>query len=222
MSEEGSDVTMESVPIEHRLVLNSASIRLQKEFDGVYNAPTIERFLVTSYDEFASRAKVEAYLPVFAERFARTRLKALAIVDGQGDSGIPVVLFLCVHNAGRSQMALGFFRAMAGDRAIAWSGGSEPSSEINPAAVAAMAEVGIDISEEFPKPWTDEIVRAADVVVSMGCGDACPIFPGKRYEDWILDDPADQTIEQIRPIRDEIQGRVRTLLVELGVLEPAG
>ena len=102
------------------------------------------------------------------------------------------MLFLCTHNAGRSQMALGFFTHYAGDKAIAWSGGSEPGNEINPAAIEAMREVGIDITGEYPKPWTDEIVRAADVVITMGCGDACPIFPGKRYENWELPDPAGQ------------------------------
>jgi len=129
----------------------------------------------------------------------------------------PAVLFLCVHNAGRSQMALGWFERLAGDRAVAWSGGSEPGIEVNPAAIAAMAEVGIDITKEFPKPWTDEIVRAADVVITMGCGDACPIFPGKRYEDWSLDDPAGQDVAGVRPIRDEIEQRVRALLDSLGV-----
>jgi arsenate reductase len=129
----------------------------------------------------------------------------------------PTVLFLCVHNAGRSQMALGFFRHLAGDRAIGWSGGSEPGHEINPSAIAAMAERGIDISREFPQPWTDEIVRAADVVITMGCGDACPVFPGKRYLDWQLDDPAGKSVEATRLIRDEIERRVRGLLAELGV-----
>jgi protein-tyrosine-phosphatase len=129
----------------------------------------------------------------------------------------PTVLFLCVHNAGRSQMALGWFRHLAGNRAIAWSGGSEPASEVNAAAVAAMAEVGIDISHEVPRRWTDEIVQAADVVVTMGCGDACPLFPGKRYEDWELDDPAGLPIEKVRPIRDEIGRRVRELLEGLDV-----
>ena len=127
------------------------------------------------------------------------------------------MLFLCVHNAGRSQMALGWFEHWAGDRAVAWSGGSEPGDEVNPAAIAAMAEVGIDIRGEFPKPWTDEIVQAADVVVTMGCGDACPLFPGKRYEDWELDDPDGQSVEAVRPIRDAIAGRVRDLLASLGV-----
>jgi len=130
---------------------------------------------------------------------------------------VPVVLFLCVHNAGRSQMALGWFNRLAGERAVAWSGGSEPGVELNPAAVAAMAEVGIDITIEFPKPWTDEIVQAADVVVTMGCGDSCPLFPGKRYEDWELEDPAGQGVEAVRPIRDEIETRVRDLLASLDV-----
>ncbi len=130
---------------------------------------------------------------------------------------LPAVLFLCTHNAGRSQMALGLFTHLAGDRAVAWSGGSEPAAEINPAAVAAMAERGIDITGEYPKPWTDEVVRAADVVITMGCGDACPIFPGSRYERWELDDPAGLDVEAVRPIRDEIERRVRHLLDSLGV-----
>jgi arsenate reductase len=132
-------------------------------------------------------------------------------------SARPTVLFLCVHNAGRSQMALGWFQHFAGDRAVAWSGGSEPGNEVNPSAVAAMAEVGIDISREFPKPWTDDIVQAADVVVTMGCGDACPLFPGTRYEDWELDDPAGKDVDAVRPVRDEIGARVRDLLSSLGV-----
>lgn len=129
----------------------------------------------------------------------------------------PSVLFLCVHNAGRSQMALGFFQHLAGDRAVGWSGGSEPAAEVNPAAVEAMHEVGIDISVAVPKRWTDEVVGAADVVVSMGCGDTCPVFPGKRYLDWELDDPAGKSVEQVRPVRDEIERRVLALLQELGV-----
>jgi len=114
-------------------------------------------------------------------------------------------------------MALGWFHHLAHGRAIAWSGGSEPADQINPSAIRAMAEVGIDITAEYPKPWTDEIVRAADVVVTMGCGDACPSDPGTRYPDWDLDDPAGQDVEAVRPIRDEIEQRVRQLLDELGV-----
>lgn len=201
----------------HVLTLRSSSLLLQKDFSGVFGAETIERFLLTSYDEFAARLTNDTFLPMFAERFARERLSALAKVEGKSDDDRPVVLFLCTHNAGRSQMALGYFRHLAGDRAIAWSGGSEPGSAINPSAVAAMAEVGIDISQEFPKPWTDEVVRAADVVVTMGCGDACPIFPGKRYVDWQLTDPAGLGVDSVRPIRDEIEGRVRGLLAELNV-----
>ena len=132
----------------------------------------------------------------------------------------PAVLFLCVHNAGRSQMALGWFNHLAAGQAVAWSGGSEPGDRVNAAAVAAMAEVGIDIAREFPKPWTDEIVRAADVVVTMGCGDTCPYYPGTRYEDWTLEDPYGQGIEVVRPIRDDIEQRVRKLLTDLGI-DPA-
>ena len=129
----------------------------------------------------------------------------------------PSVLFLCVHNAGRSQMAAGWLNHLVGDRVDVFSGGSEPASTVNPVAVEAMAEVGIDIGTEFPKPWTDEIIRAADVVVTMGCGDACPVYPGKRYEDWVLDDPAGLDVEAVRPIRDEIRGRVEKLIAELGL-----
>jgi len=207
------DLTLES-----RMVLRAAAARLQSEFDGTFGTETIERFLYSSYDEFAGRMKVVTWLPLLAERFARERLSALARVEGKSDDHRPVVLFLCTHNAGRSQIALGYFRALAGDRAVAWSGGSEPGDQVNPAAVAAMAEVGIDISQEFPKPWTDEVVRAADVVVTMGCGDACPVFPGKRYEDWTLTDPNGLDVESVRPIRDEIKTRVETLLAQLGVL----
>lgn len=207
----------DDIPDMDQMTLRSSAMLLQKDFEGMFGAETIERFLLTSYEEFAPRLANQTYLALFAERFARERLRALARVEGRSDDDRPVVLFLCTHNAGRSQIALGYFRDMAGDAAVGWSGGSEPGSEVNPAAVAAMAEVGIDISGEFPKPWTDEIVRAADVVVTMGCGDACPVFPGKRYVDWVLDDPAGLTVDDVRPIRDDIRERVRGLLVELSV-----
>jgi arsenate reductase len=206
-----------SLTIEQNIALRSAAQRLATEFEGEFGAETIERFLVSSYDQFADRASIATFLPLFAERFARQRLQALALVEGKANDGVPTVLFLCVHNAGRSQMALGWFNHLAGDRAVAWSGGSEPGNEVNPSAIAAMAEIGIDITDEFPKPWTDEIVRAADVVITMGCGDACPLFPGKRYEDWVLEDPAGQGVEAVRPIRDEIGVRVRELLQSLDV-----
>jgi protein-tyrosine-phosphatase len=210
--------TVENMRIEDRLALRTAAAHLEDEFKGVFGVETIERFLVSSYDELAPRATVRRFLTLFAERFARQRLRALARVEGHDDgTGVPIVLFLCVHNAGRSQMALGWLNHLAGDRAVAWFGGSEPTSEVNPAAVEAMAEVGIDISSEFPKPWTDEVVRAADVVITMGCGDACPIFPGKDYQDWQVSDPAGQSLEDVRPIRDEIGRRVRHLMEELDV-----
>ncbi|HEX6326651.1 MAG TPA: arsenate reductase ArsC [Jiangellaceae bacterium] len=203
--------------LEQDVALEPAATRLAEEFEGTFGQETVEQFLRTSFDQVASRATVPNYLPLLAERFARQRLKALAKVEGRALDGVPVVLFLCVHNAGRSQMAMGFFQHLAGDRAVAWSGGSEPGDELNPAVVEAMRERGIDITGEFPKPWTDEIVRAADVVITMGCGDACPIFPGKRYEDWQLDDPALRDVAAVRPIRDDIEGRIRRLLDELGV-----
>jgi protein-tyrosine-phosphatase len=209
----------ETTPLspDQQLSLRTAAARLGEEYEGVFGTETIELFLHTSYDQFAERATLPNFLPLLAERFARQRLKALARVEGKADDGVPIVLFLCVHNAGRSQMALGWFQRLAGDRAVAWSGGSEPGIEVNPAAIEAMREVGIDITGEYPKPWTEEIIKAADVVVTMGCGDACPLYPGKRYEDWELEDPAGQDVAAVRPIRDEIETRVRALLGELGV-----
>ena len=207
----------DDLSVDQQLALHTAAGRLADEFAGVFGPETIERFLHGSYDQFAARSTVARFLPLVAERFARQRLTALAKVEGLSADGRPTVLFLCVHNAGRSQMALGFFQHLAGARAVGWSGGSEPGVEVNPAAIAAMRERGIDISAEYPKPWTDEMVRAADVVVSMGCGDACPVFPGKRYEDWVLDDPAGMSLEEIRPVRDEIERRVRQLLEQLHV-----
>ena len=203
--------------IDQNLALRTAAVRLTDSFRDVFGVETIERFLHSSYDEFASRAAIPNYLPLLAERFARQRLQALARVEGKAGAGVPTVLFLCTHNAGRSQMAMGFFTHLAGDRAVAWSGGSEPGTRVNPAAVAAMAECGIDISGEYPKPWTDEIVRAADTVVTMGCGDACPVFPGRRYEEWVLDDPEGMDVAAVRPVRDEIEHRVRVLLDGMGV-----
>ncbi len=129
----------------------------------------------------------------------------------------PTVLFVCVHNAGRSQMAAGYLRAMGGDAVEVLSAGSAPGDTVNPVAVEAMAEEGIDISAAIPALLTTDAVRESDVVITMGCGDACPVFLGKRYEDWVLDDPAGQGIDAVRPIRDEIRDRVVTLLEELGI-----
>lgn len=209
--------TAQPMSIDHQLAMRTAAANLQQKFAGVFSQETIERFLTSSYDQFATTSTVPNFLPLLAERFAGQRLTALARVEGRATDGHPIVLFLCVHNAGRSQMAMGFFDDLAGDRAVAWSGGSEPGSEVNPAAVEAMRERGIDISGEYPKPWTEEVIRAADVVITMGCGDACPLYPGTRYLDWELDDPAGKSVDEIRPIRDEIERRVRALLSDLGV-----
>jgi protein-tyrosine-phosphatase len=207
----------DDLSIDQRLAMKTAVGQLQKEFDGVFGPETIERFLRSSYEQFTGRATVPRFLPLLAERFARQRLRALAKVEGTSNEGRPTVLFLCTHNAGRSQMAMGFFTHLAGDAAVAWSGGSEPGELVNPAAIEAMAERDINISGEYPKPWTDEIVQAADVIITMGCGDACPIFPGRRYEEWVLEDPHGQDVAAVRPIRDEIERRVRALLAELEV-----
>jgi arsenate reductase (thioredoxin) len=206
--------------LEQRLRLRQAAEGLQRQFAGRLNAETIERSLTDSFDQISAGARLPNWLPLLAKRFAKERLRALVRLEAGTEVTTPAVLFLCVQNAGRSQMAAGWLRHLAGDRVDVFSGGSEPAEELNRGAVAAMAEIGIDISEELPKPWADEIVRAADVVVTMGCGDACPLYPGKRYVDWELDDPAGKDVEQIRPIRNEIGRRVRALLDELEV-EPA-
>ncbi|WP_430867093.1 arsenate reductase ArsC [Demequina aurantiaca] len=206
-----------TLTIDQTHALKTAAARLEDHFDGIFGRETIEHFLASSYDQFAGNAKFTNYLPLLAERFARQRLQAFSRVEGFVNDGKPVVLFLCVHNAGKSQMALGFFEKLAGDRAIAWSGGSEPGNSLNKYSVEAMTEVGIDITGEFPKPWTEETLRAADVIVTMGCGDACPVYPGKRYLDWELQAPPGNSIENVRPVRDDIERRVRALLAELGV-----
>ena len=212
-------VHVDSLPLEQQHLVRRAAANLEREFAGTFGRETVERFIADSFEQLVPTAKVTNFLPLLTERFARERLRALAKVEGIGSS-TPGVLFLCVHNAGRSQMAAAWLRHLGDDRVTVWSGGSEPVSTINPAVTEAMAEVGIDVSQEFPKPWTDEVVRAADVVVTMGCGDACPLYPGKRYEDWELADPAGRTVADVRPIRDEIRARVEALLASLDV--PAG
>jgi protein-tyrosine-phosphatase len=207
---------LSQAPLQLRPTLRRVAELLRIEFTGVFAEETIQRFMADSY-ETLSGARIKDYVPLFVERFTRQRLRALARVEGKSTSTTPLVVFLCVHNAGRSQMAAGWAHRLAGEAIELFSGGSDPASEINPSAVATMAEVGIDITGEFPKPWTDEIVRAADVIVTMGCGDACPIFPGKRYLDWEVADPAGLPIAEVRPIRDDIGERVRALLGELRI-----
>lgn len=202
---------------DQQLQIRHAAERLKHKFDGSLNAETIERFMSDSLDQLTQNARLPMWVPLLAERFAGERLRALVRLEAGPDVGTPAVLFLCVHNAGRSQMAAGWMRQLAGDRIEVFSGGSEPAESLNRGAVEAMAEVGIDITSELPMPWADEVVRAADVVVTMGCGDACPLFPGKRYVDWELEDPSGKSLAEIRPIRDEIERRVRGLMADVGV-----
>ena len=214
-----TDTRITDLPLDQRQTVRTVVARVVPLFEGTFGPETVERFVVDSLEQLVPQAKVTTYLPVLAEKFAKERLRALARIESTTPVTTPGVLFLCVHNAGRSQMAAGWLRHLGGERVMVWSGGSEPTSQINPAAVEAMAEVGVDITEEFPKPWTDEIVRAADVVVTMGCGDACPVFPGKRYEDWTLDDPAEMDVAGVRAVRDAIRARVEDLMRSLA-LEP--
>jgi arsenate reductase len=199
-----------------RLDPHMASVvaRLATEFAGVFSPETVERSVRESLVQWAD-AKIAFYVPVLVERYSRERLRAVAHIEGSMMKEKPEVLFVCVHNAGRSQMAAALLDHYAHGSVHVRSAGSEPADQLNPAVVRAMAEVGIDVSKEFPKPLADEIVRDADVVITMGCGDACAIYPGKRYLDWELDDPAGKTLEGVRPIRDEIDQRVRALLAEL-------
>jgi protein-tyrosine-phosphatase len=187
---------------------------LADEFAGVFSRETIARYVDESIRDL-SGARITDFVPLFVERFTRERLRALAHIEGRLTTGVPEVLFVCVHNAGRSQMAAGLLSQLAEGRVNVRTAGSEPADRINPTAVEAMEEVGIDISEEFPKPLTSEFVRAADVVITMGCGDACPIYPGKRYEDWELEDPEGKDLATVRQIRDEIESRVKLLLTDL-------
>jgi arsenate reductase (thioredoxin) len=187
---------------------------LATEFRGIFSLETIERYVDESIDRL-SGARVVDFIPLFVHRFAREQLRALAQIQGAITKDVPEVLFVCVHNAGRSQMAAALLDHHAKGRVHVRSAGSDPGDQINPAVVAALDEWGIDLSREFPKPLTDEFVRAADAVITMGCGDACPIYPGKRYEDWELQDPAGQPVEVVRRIRDDIDTRVQQLLAEL-------
>ena len=187
---------------------------LREEFAGTFSAETVERFMAESMEKL-SAARVRAFVPLFVHRFARERLRALGQVQGTIAKPVPEVLFVCVQNAGRSQMAAALLDHLAEGRVHVRSAGSAPAEQINPAVVVAMSERGIDVSKEFPKPLTDEVVEAADAVITMGCGDACPIYPGKRYEDWEVDDPAEADLDGVRRIRDDISERVSRLLAEV-------
>ena len=188
---------------------------LSEKFAGTFGAETVERYVLESYTGLLRTSKVKAHLAFQTTRFATDRLTALAQAKGDIASTVPEVLFVCEQNAGRSQMAAVLTNFLGAGRVHVRSAGSSPASSLNPAVVAVMAELGLDMSEEFPKPLTDDVVQAADVVVTMGCGDACAIYPGKRYLDWELPDPAALHIDEVRGIRDDIRARVSDLLGEL-------
>jgi protein-tyrosine-phosphatase len=195
--------------------MSGAVDRLVREFSDRLDREPVLQVAEDAYDKLAAKATTTAFLPLLAERFARQQLQAIVRSGDSSPKKVPSALFLCVHNAGRSQMALGWFQHLAGDRAVAWSGGSEPGHEINPAAIAAMAEVGIDITHATPRRWTPELLEVTDVVITMGCGDECPYVPGTRYIDWPVPDPAGRSLETVRSIRDDVEARVRALIAEL-------
>ncbi len=190
---------------------------LTEKFAGIFGAETVERYVLESYTGLLRTSKVRAHLTSQTTRFATDRLTALAQAKGAIEREVPEILFVCEQNAGRSQMAAALTAHLSEGRVHVRSAGSMPAHELNPAVVAAMAELGIDLGQEFPKPLTDDVVQAADVVVTMGCGDACPVYPGKRYQDWDLDDPATLPLEEVRRVRDEIGDRIRELLSSLEV-----
>ncbi len=198
-----------------RGLLLKSSDRLHALHKSHFALETVEKYVFESYELLDATSEIKIYLPSLAERFSSDRLKALLKSTNPAAYGALDILFVCVHNSGRSQMAAGFTSQLGGSKVVVRSAGSAPRESISPIVIEVMSEVGIDITHEFPKPLTDEVVRASDAVITMGCGDACPIFPGKRYEDWVLDDPADQSIEAVRVIRDEIKKRVEQLLSEL-------
>ena len=213
MSEKGLSSVEVLDPITRQHVERAARA-LEAEFAGIFGPETIARYIAESTDMLGG-GSINVFVPVLAHRFARERLKALAQADGMLAKEMPEVLFVCVHNAGRSQMAAGLVKLRSAGRIHVRSAGSAPGEKINPAVIEVMTELGVDMSEEFPKPLTDEVVRAADVVITMGCGDACPIYPGKKYEDWKLDDPAGQNVVTVRGIRDELDTRVKQLIADL-------
>jgi len=205
-----------AIPTEQRLVLKLAAERLAEEFGGTFNSATIELFLNTSYDQFTGDAKVTTFLPLMAERFARQRLRALARVEGKATEGVPVVLFLCVHNAGRSQMALGWFNHLAGDRAFAWSGGVGAGQGGQPGRGGGHGRGRHRHLRGVPQAADGGDRPGRRCRRHHGCDDACPLLPGK-LRGLVLSDPFGKSVEEVQPFRDEIGGRVRELLASLGV-----
>lgn len=200
--------------------LQALAHELSERFAGTFNPETVERYVLESYAALLRTSTVKAHLATRVTRFATDRLTALAQAKGALPREVPEILFVCVQNAGRSQMAAALTTSLSGGRVHVRSAGSTPADDLNPAVLEAMAELRLDLADAFPKPLTDDVVQAADVVVTMGCGDACAVYPGKRYEDWELDDPEGMPLPGVREVRDEIAARVRTLLRSLGV-EPA-
>jgi len=200
---------------ENTELLHRISNRLTDKFAGIFAAETVDRYVFETYTALARTAKITTHLPATTEHFANDRLTALAKSKGSVASEVPEVLFVCVQNAGRSQMAAALLNVEAKGRINVRSAGSLPAAEVDPAVIAAMSEMGLDLTRDYPKPLTDDVVRASDVVITMGCGDSCPIYPGKRYEDWELADPAGLPVAAVRIIRDEIHDRVRTLAASL-------
>lgn len=196
-------------------LLQRISSRLGERFAGVFAVETVERYVFESYTALARTAKITTYLPATTEHFASDRLNALAKSKGAITAEVPEALFVCVQNAGRSQMAAALLTVEAKGRIHVRSAGSLPAAELDPAVVTVMSEMGLDLSQNYPKPLTDDVVRASDVVITMGCGDSCPIYPGKRYEDWDLPDPAGQPLQVVREIRDQIHDRVKALVASL-------
>ncbi|GAA4283453.1 arsenate reductase ArsC [Brevibacterium daeguense] len=207
-------MTAENPPLDTKVLQLSVS-DLTRKYTGMFSAETIERYVYESYTTLSRTAQIREHLAILAERFAADRLRALALAEGKIAKTVPQVLFVCVHNVGRSQIAAALLAHYAGDSVEVRSAGSLPGSEVHPLVVDALVERGIDLSGAFPKPLTDDVVRAADYVITMGCGDACPIYPGKRYLDWELDDPADETPERVREIVDQIDSRVHDLWTQI-------
>ncbi|HET7738388.1 MAG TPA: hypothetical protein VFK32_07430 [Tepidiformaceae bacterium] len=204
----------EQADLQRRVQLEAR--RLHEEFSGIYSTETIERFITDSFNALDG-ARLPDFVPVFTRRFARERLRAAAQGEGLIAKDVPEILYVCVQNAGRSQLAAGLTKLLAGDRVNVRSAGSAPAEHIHPVVRDAAAQLGIDLTEEFPKPLTDEFVRAADAVITMGCGDACPIYPGKKYEDWEVADPAHASPDEVAGIAADIRARVERLLRELNV-----
>ncbi len=195
--------------------LNNVVERYANKYEGVFAHETVERVVYESYAALLRTAKNKQYLITLTEKFSGDRLRSLFVSQDESRKDKPEVLFVCVQNAGRSQMAMAFMNELSEGKVVVRSAGSMPASEVSAKAVEVMKEIGIELTEAFPKPLTDDVVRASDVVITMGCGDACPLYPGKRYLDWDLDDPAELELDQVRRVRDEIKARVEALLVEL-------